>query len=442
MNIQVYDKQDRKGEDIITWGMGLTAITAMEFLQRELPDVKNWMCWKVPYSHEKLVLRAIVGRDNSQCGQIGKWSWKRVPTSYPDAEIWDKDTGTIDRDDSWTGLIEVKGDDGEKFYIFSYLTFSMNVNTEYFVSTRDRDMLKRFTGDLAAYYYPKDDNYINVRVVNGEDFKIRRNEKEKLYITEEVESDIYTQIDAYFGSGTLYEKLGIPHKRGFLFTGVPGTGKTMMIRNIIRHCHKKYDVGSKYLHINSNLTESEMWVFFNALHDEKPSLLILEDVESMIAETRISRSQFLNCLDGVDRSARYILIATANRPEELDSALLHRPSRFDRVWKFPLPSQELRVQYMAKNFPDVAESLRMDIARESRGWTFAYLKEVKITAATLAANEGLDAIKDEHLAKAFRLLKAQFKAGQKNHTLTAEGKSSVGFDIYTDEEEIKDRRIA
>jgi ATP-dependent 26S proteasome regulatory subunit len=46
---------------------------------------------------------------------------------------------------------------------------------------------------------------------------------------------------------------------------------------------------------------------------------------------------FLNLMDGFQMVNGVLIIATCNHPEWLDSALPHRPGRFDRIWRFPLP---------------------------------------------------------------------------------------------------------
>ncbi|MDO8806292.1 MAG: ATP-binding protein [Elusimicrobiota bacterium] len=54
-------------------------------------------------------------------------------------------------------------------------------------------------------------------------------------------------------------------------------------------------------------------------------------------------SNILNQLDGLASGEGVLVMATSNAPEKLDPALVHRPSRFDRIWRFGLPGEEQRL---------------------------------------------------------------------------------------------------
>src|SRR5206468_3954681 len=80
---------------------------------------------------------------------------------------------------------------------------------------------------------------------------------------------------------------------------------------------------------------------FGGARKYAPCLLCLEDVDSLIRDDL--KSTFLNELDGLEEDYRGVLtIATTNHPEKLDAALLHRPSRFDYRFEFPLPNEDQR----------------------------------------------------------------------------------------------------
>ena len=59
-----------------------------------------------------------------------------------------------------------------------------------------------------------------------------------------------------------------------------------------------------------------------------------------------NRSFFLNEMDGFAANGGILTLATSNHPERLDPAIVQRPSRFDRTYRFDLPAQRERAAYM------------------------------------------------------------------------------------------------
>lgn len=99
-------------------------------------------------------------------------------------------------------------------------------------------------------------------------------------------------------------------------------------------------------------------------------------------------SFLLNLLDGLEPRQGILVVATTNAPEKLDQALLHRPSRFDRVWHFPLPGLNERFRLLqrrgGKQFSE--ETLRY-AAEKTGGFTMAYTQEAVVSALLAAVYE-------------------------------------------------------
>jgi hypothetical protein len=409
--------------------LGLTAISAAKMLEKEFPEVPNWVAWNMGPDASESALRAFVGEGINQSGKIGNWSWERVPCSYSSLSFWSSSVKLTHIGPCWVGMLRITGANGESFLLFSYLRVDMSIGSEYLVSTGDLKTLRRFADDVRKHLRrPRNRKIVTVNVIGPQpDIRLEVAEKEKIYLPKRLHDDIFSQVDGFFGSKNLYKEMNIPYKRGFLFTGMPGTGKTMLIRKLIRHVHAKHRIPTSYLAVHRRTDADDLRMLFNCASEKNPAMLILEDIESLCHETQLTRSEVLAELDGIGQRSGMLIIATANDPSRIDPALVHRPSRFDRVWTFPLPDKSLRAEYVADQFPTMAPEWVDEIAAETSDWTMAYLKELHHTAGILAIRENMKALESRHLKAALTLLQEQFKAGQKNHADGHRPKRKVGF---------------
>ena len=148
-------------------------------------------------------------------------------------------------------------------------------------------------------------------------------------------------------------------------------------------------------------TMSDTWDIgrvFSLARAFSPALLIFEDIDSMIRKD--ARSYFFNEMDGLASNDGLLFIATTNHLDELDPGLKNRPSRFDRKYLFPNPSEDERETYSeqwrqkikrskaGKNlkFP---EALNAKIAHITKDFSFAYLKEAFTTTLMALARAAL-----------------------------------------------------
>ena len=77
-----------------------------------------------------------------------------------------------------------------------------------------------------------------------------------------------------------------------------------------------------------------------------------------------------------------VTIGSTNHPEQLDAAIVDRPSRFDRKYHFDLPGEPERRRYAASWNARLPDALRLDetaldgVAATTSEFSFAYLKEL------------------------------------------------------------------
>jgi len=423
---------------------GLTSIEATAFLKQEFPQVPHWTCWM---GGCMCSLKYIVSKDFRSSGTVGSWSWKRVSTSYPVPAYWFgadledlennesgiKDNGMWDdpafrKGDQWVGVIDVRGAKGEQFMLFSFLNAKGDVGDAYYASTQDLYLLKQFARDVELHFKGGLPNKITIDVTGGHDITIKAEDCEHVVLPNDVQNDIEQQTYSFFKSRDAYKQMHLRHRRGFLFIGEPGTGKTMMVRHLIRQCHQRFTPSFFMLSIRKDTDQDAVGSIFARASRNAPAMIILEDLDSLTTESKISRSSFLTLLDGVSEQEGVLVIGTTNYPDRIDPALVHRPSRFDRVWHFHLPDYELRRKYLELVFKVLKEDVVQKLARETKNWSFAYLKELHTTASIMAIAKEQSCVTTEIALKAFDLLGQQFQDGKKNHVVRSE-EPTLGFAV-------------
>ena len=207
----------------------------------------------------------------------------------------------------------------------------------------------------------------------------------------------------FFDSESKYHEFGVPWKRGLIFHGPPGNGKTISLKALMHSLFQREDQRRVVpLYVKSMDYHWELRQVFRMARQQAPCLLILEDVDTLIKENM--RSYFFNELDGLENNNGIMIIATTNHLDKLDPGLSKRPSRFDRKYSFPLPSKEERTMYcefwrqkLKGNktivFP---KELCPKIAVITGDFSFAYMKEAFVaTLLAIARREDDDELGNE-----------------------------------------------
>lgn len=154
-------------------------------------------------------------------------------------------------------------------------------------------------------------------------------------LKEELISDIRSYLDPK--TQRRYQSRSMPYRRGYLFHGPPGTGKSSLSVAIAG----EFGLDIYEIKVPSISSDAELEQIFQEIPPR--SMVLLEDVDAVFwtdrsgAEKSGSDAQpspsctlsgLLNVLDGVGSPEGQITILTTNFPEKLDSALV-RPGRVD-----------------------------------------------------------------------------------------------------------------
>jgi hypothetical protein len=203
---------------------------------------------------------------------------------------------------------------------------------------------------------------------------VRSTGLDSLVLRGTLKEEIRRDFEQFLTAGETYQEYDVPWKRGVLFLGPPGNGKTHCAKALVNLLRLPclYVQSFKGPHPYATEHASIQQVFRRA-RQSVPCLLVLEDVDALVTEE--NRAFFLNELDGFAENAGIITLATCNHPERLDPSILDRPSRFDMKYRFDLPGAEERLAYVALWNEKLGE-----IARLADGFSFAYLKELFLSS--------------------------------------------------------------
>jgi AAA+ superfamily predicted ATPase len=252
---------------------------------------------------------------------------------------------------------------------------------------------------------------------NGPDLELEHVALDRVVLPDALKRDVVTCTEAFFKCSTTFSGIGIPSKRGFLLAGSPGNGKTLLCHALANHAAGLFNVSIATLRVNANVDNDDVVLLYEwgAMH--APCMILLEDVETLLTQTQVTRSGFLNVIDGLTPKRGVLTIATTNYPEKLDPALANRPSRFDRVWRIPSPDDKQRRAFLDILFAKTSleASLYDELVRRTRGWSMAYVQELKATAVVNAMQCERDHLLPEDVHYAMTVLAKQFRGAQKQH---------------------------
>lgn len=240
---------------------------------------------------------------------------------------------------------------------------------------------------------------------------------DNLILPDALKQQIENDFQQFFNARELYEQYRIPWKRGALFIGPPGNGKTHTLKALINQLSKPC------LYIRSFKSEDEteqenMSEVFKRARMASPCILVLEDLDSMIDSD--NQSFLLNELDGFHSNTGVIVLATTNHPERLDSSILDRPSRFDRKYYFELPSAKERFAYVAKWNLELQTDMRVTdggvvaVVKGTKGFSFAYMKELFVAAMVQWISSGGTGRMDEVIWSQTQLLRSQMNSNSQS----------------------------
>jgi cell division protease FtsH len=208
------------------------------------------------------------------------------------------------------------------------------------------------------------------------------------------------EIIEFLNEPQKFQELGGRIPKGVLIMGPPGTGKTLLARAIAGEANVPFFSisGSDFVEMFVGVGASRVRDLFEQGKRNAPCIIFIDEIDAVgrhrgagLGGGHDEREQTLNQLlvemDGFESNDGVILIASTNRPDVLDPALL-RPGRFDRRIVVHRPDVKGRERILAVHTRKVPLGEDVDvsvIARGTSGFTGADLANLVNEAALNAA---------------------------------------------------------
>jgi len=207
---------------------------------------------------------------------------------------------------------------------------------------------------------------------------------------------VLADMERFIARREWYASRGIPYRRGYLFFGPPGSGKTSLARSLA------HELGLTLFVLDLSSARITDQQLFALLAQVPPrSMILVEDVDrtrpiaAQAAKAKTDKhadggatiSGLLNAVDGPTSGEGRVLVFTTNNPGTLDAALL-RPGRVDYRLEFRPADPGQAREIFLRFFPEEAAAAdAFAAALGDRPLTMADLQGI-----LLAAEAGQDAV--------------------------------------------------
>jgi cell division protease FtsH len=233
---------------------------------------------------------------------------------------------------------------------------------------------------------------------------------------DEAEDELEEVVD-FLRAPDKYRRLGAMIPKGVLLSGLPGTGKTLLARAVAGEADVPFFSisASEFIEMVVGVGASRVRDLFTQAKAAAPSIIFIDELDAIGRqrgggaslgghdEREQTLNQILTEMDGFTGSEGVIVLASTNRPDVLDAALL-RPGRFDRRITVNPPDVQGREQILRVHTRSVPLDDDVDlqaIAATTPGMVGADLRNLVNEAALQAAKIGHDKVASSDFYNAF-----------------------------------------
>jgi cell division protease FtsH len=213
-----------------------------------------------------------------------------------------------------------------------------------------------------------------------------------------------------------FTSLGGKLPKGVLLIGPPGTGKTLLARAVAGEANVPFFslTGSEFVEMFVGVGAARVRDLFKQAKSKAPCIVFIDEIDaigksrgqamqiSSNEERENTLNQLLAEMDGFDPGDNLIIMASTNRPEVLDKALL-RPGRFDRQVLVDRPDLNGRVEILQVHTRTLSLDPELDlqrIAAQTPGFSGADLANICNEAALMASRKNKRRIEETDFQEA------------------------------------------
>lgn len=212
----------------------------------------------------------------------------------------------------------------------------------------------------------------------------------------------------------LGSKTGARLPKGILFSGSPGTGKTLLAKAIAGEANVPflYADASAFVEMYVGLGAKRVRELFDIAKKNTPCIIFIDEIDAIGGKRRESggtteHDQTLNALlqemDGFSTQSGIFVIGATNTPDKLDKALI-RSGRFDRKVEVN-PPKDWRVRKQIFEYylrgKKLSESADLGVvSKQTVGFTGADIEAVVNEASIISAMRDSDTISMEDIESA------------------------------------------
>ena len=223
---------------------------------------------------------------------------------------------------------------------------------------------------------------------------------------EGVKQDL-SEVVEFLKSPQKFARLGGRIPKGTLLMGPPGTGKTLLAKAVAGEANVPFFSinGSEFIQMFVGVGASRVRDMFKTAKEAAPCILFIDEIDAVGRvrgaglggghdEREQTLNQILSEMDGFSPNEAVIVLASTNRPDVLDPALL-RPGRFDRHITVDRPNLKGRIAIFKVHSRDIPMADDVDLARLAGGTvglTGADIANLVNEAALWATREGKDKV--------------------------------------------------
>jgi transitional endoplasmic reticulum ATPase len=221
---------------------------------------------------------------------------------------------------------------------------------------------------------------------------------------EEVKQELKEAVEWPLKNPQAFGRMGVHPPKGILLYGAPGTGKTLLAKAVATESEANFILVKGPELLSKWVGESEKAVreVFKKARQTAPTIICFDEIDSLAprrgaytGSSHVTESvvnQLLTEMDGLEEMADIVVIASTNRPDMIDTALL-RPGRFDRIILTPVPEEKTRAEIFkvhTKNMP--LKNVKIEeLAKKTAGYVGADIEAVCREAAMLALRKNIKA---------------------------------------------------